>query len=177
MDKFHTFLLFFLYSFSKHPQDETKTVVVVSSSKDDARMITTTWRRLLRGEFSGGEERKSLRRGRRERHKRRGGVKGIVSECSYTRARIQTRVSIFASAISAQPAGLDRVPRPLFYARFVLIRSLFLLTGETRRVTRLHASSSLKRARSCFPSNNRRRLYPIFLPHTHIRHIRSRLSN
>lgn len=107
MDKFHTFLLFFLYSFSKHPQDETKTVVVVSSSKDDARMITTTWRRLLRGEFSGGEERKSLRRGRRERHKRRGGVKGIVSECSYTRARIQTGVSIFASAISAQPVGLD----------------------------------------------------------------------
>lgn len=65
MDKFHTFLLFFLYSFSKHPQDETKTVVVVSSSKDDARMITTTCGVSCAGNFreerrervyAGGEE-------------------------------------------------------------------------------------------------------------------------
>lgn len=70
MDKFHTFLLFFLYSFSKHPQDETKTVVVVSSSKDDARMITTT--SLARGIFGRRGEKEFTQGAKRKTQKERG---------------------------------------------------------------------------------------------------------
>lgn len=170
---------FFLYSFSKarNTRKTKQSRVVVASSKDDARMITTTtWRRLLSGEFSGGEKRKSLRRGRRERHKRREGVKGIVSECSYTRARIQTRVSIFASAISAQPAGLDTT---VFLDRCStrVLYSSGLFFFQPAKPDAWLVSSSLKRVRSCFPSNNQHQLYPIFLAHTHIRYIRSRVSN
>ena len=115
MDKFHGFLssLFFPLFFFREQGNtrKTKQKPLLLSSRRARTMQGWLPRRRggvsCAGEFSGGEERKSLRRGRRERHKRRGGVKGIVSECSYTRARIQTRVSIFASAISAQPAGLD----------------------------------------------------------------------
>lgn len=82
----------------------------------------------------------------------------LIHACTYSNARIHLRLRHFRATRRSRH---DRVPRPLFYACFVLIRSLFSFQpAKPDAWLASTRSSSLKRARSCFPSNNRRRLYP-----------------